>query len=280
MAPAPLAPRDPLSSNRQTPRRKPGQHARATVQRLSLRALILLGGLAVGTAYVGRTLGLHDPIFLTFELTLLLAILVVTHSVLPLVARHERGATGEELVGAMLEGLAEDGWSIIHDASFGRGNVDHLLIGPGGVFTVETKSHPGPIVVREIHGATLEQVRSERRAIERIIGEAVEPLVVYSRAWVDRPMARRKGVRIMPARMLSSYLARQPALLSPEEIERAQRRVLAALADSAGARRAPRRPWGVAHLRRGPKLVTRSRRSAQWRAVPSRGRSFRRPGGP
>jgi hypothetical protein len=57
----------------------------------------------------------------------------------------------------------------------------------------------------------------------------VEPLIVFSRAWVDRPMARRKGVRVVPARMLVRYLSKQPARLSREEIERRYRLVAQAL---------------------------------------------------
>ena len=212
-------------------RARAGGHARATVERLRLRTLLLLGALAVGTAYVGRTFGLRDPIYLTSEITLLLAILIVTHSIIPLVERHERGATGEETVGALLDGLQGLGWRVLHDLSFGNGNVDHLLIGPGGVFTVETKSHPGPIAVRSIHGGTLEQARAEQRALERITGEEVEALLVYSRAWVDRPLARRKGVRVIPARMLPSYLQRRPRILAAVEVERTLRRVLAACAE-------------------------------------------------
>jgi hypothetical protein len=234
--------------------RSPGQHARATVQRLRLRTLIILGALAVGTAYVGRTLGLKDPIFMTSEITLLLAILIVSHSVLPLVERQERGASGEEQVGRLLEALAGEGWTVIHDVSLGRGNVDHILIGPGGVFTVETKSHPGPIIVREIHGATLEQARSEQRAVERVTGEAAEPLVVYSRAWVDRPLARRKGVRILPARMLGSYLERRPEMLSADEVERARGRLLAAAEPQLGSSRARRRRY-LRAVREGRRML-------------------------
>ena len=39
---------------------------------------------------------------------------------------------------------------------------------------------------------------------------SVEPLIVFSRAWVDRPLARRKGVRVLPARMLLGYLQALP----------------------------------------------------------------------
>ncbi len=250
------------------PRRDPttraaGQHARTIVQRLRLRTLLALGVLGVGTAYLGRTLGQQDPIFVAAVITLLLAILVVSHSVLPLVERHERGATGEEQVGGLLETLAEEGWSVLHDASFGHGNVDHILIGPAGVFTVETKSHPGPITVRQIHGATLEQARSEQRAIERVTGEPVEPLIVYSRAWVDRPLARRKGVRIVPARMLISYLERQVQALDEEEIERARRRVLASVVEPAAHRNGslPKRLQGLRSGRRRPGASVTYRRT-------------------
>ena len=36
----------------------------------------------------------------------------------------------------------------------------------------------------------------------------VEPLLVFSRAWVDRPLARRKGVRVLPARMLLGHVSK------------------------------------------------------------------------
>jgi hypothetical protein len=57
----------------------------------------------------------------------------------------------------------------------------------------------------------------------------VEPLIVFSRAWVDRPMARRKGVRVVPARMLLGYLSKRPAKLSAREIEGARTDVAEAL---------------------------------------------------
>ena len=176
---------------------------------------------------------------------LLAAIFVISRYVLPLVDRHDRGAAGEEQVGAMLDGLEAKGWHAIHDVSLGRGNVDHILIGPGGIFTVETKSHPGPVRVGRLHGAVLNQAQAQRRAIERATAAHVEPLIVYSRAWVDRPLSRRKGVRIVPARMLLGYLDRQPRRLEAEAIEDARERLArAVLAAAPSTRRVrlPRRP--------------------------------------
>ncbi len=221
--------------------RAPGQYTRSIVQRLRMRTLLTLGALAVATTLMGRRFGWHDPRFLGAEVGLLIAIFAISRWVLPLVDRHDRGATGEEQVGELLEGLGEKGWRVVHDASLGRGNVDHILIGPGGVFTVETKSHPGPVRVGRMHGSVLGQAQAQRKAIEAIVEEHVEPLVVYSRAWVDRPLSRRKGVRVVPARMLLGYVDRQPERLDGQAVERAHARLAHALAES-HARTRPRGP--------------------------------------
>jgi Nuclease-related domain len=228
--------RDPTS-------RAPGQYTRSLVQRLRMRTLLTLGVLAAATTVMGRRFGWQDPRFLGAEVGLLLAIFAISRWVLPLVDRHDRGARGEEHVGQLLEGLSERGWHVVHDASFGRGNVDHILIGPGGVFTVETKSHPGPIRVGRLHGSVLTQAQAQRKAVEGIVAEHVEPLVVFSRAWVDRPLSRRKGVRVVPARMLRGYVERQPQRLDEQAVEHAHACLGRALAQSD----APTRP---ARLRR------------------------------
>src|SRR5947209_4961065 len=167
--------------------RTAGQHARAAVQRLRLRTLTILGLLAVATALLGRAFGLHDLRFVGSELALLASMFVISHYVLPLVDRRDRGARAEEHVGSLLDELTRPQWRVVHDASLGRGNVDHIVIGPAGVFTIETKSHPGPVRVRDVHGATLRQAQAEGRVLEKITGLHVEPLLVFSRAWVDRP---------------------------------------------------------------------------------------------
>jgi hypothetical protein len=213
--------------------RTAGQYARATVMRLRMRTLVTLGVLAVATALLGRAFGLHSVLFLASEIALLVSMFVISRYVLPLLDRQDRGATGEEQVGGLLEELLEGEWRVMHDVTLGRGNVDHILVGPAGVFTVETKSHPGPVRVGRVHGRTLSQAQAQRRAIESVTGVSVEPLIVFSRAWVDRPLARRKGVRVVPARMLVGYLNRHRPTLSPEEVERVDELLEAALTDRA-----------------------------------------------
>jgi hypothetical protein len=226
--------------------RTAGQHARATERRLRLRTVVTLGALAVATTLLGRAFGLDDRRFLGWDVLLLVCMLVISRYVVPLVERRDRGAAAEEHVGGLLEQLA--GWRVIHDASTGRGNIDHILIGPAGVFTVETKSHPGPVRVAALHGATLRQAHAQRKAVEAITGLKVEPLLVYSRAWVDRPLSRRKGVRVLPARMLLGYVTKRRPELSPEQVQLAERVLAAALSEQRLRARRRERATGWSRL--------------------------------
>jgi Nuclease-related domain len=231
-------------------RRAPGQHARSKVLRLRMRTLLALGVLAVVTGALGRAFGLRSGWFVGSELALLTVMFLVSRYVLPLVDRHDRGASGEERVGALLDGLAAQGWHAIHDVRFDHGNVDHIALGPGGLFTIETKSHPGPIHLRRIHGATLRQAQGHARALEAIVEQRVEPLIVYSRAWVDKPLGRRRGVRVLPAGMLPNYLERRSATLTMEQLEGARARIAAAARDERCRPSGRLRSWLPLSIRR------------------------------
>lgn len=55
-----------------------------------------------------------------------------------------RGALGELHVAKMLKRLPA-GWTVLHAVPVGSGtsDIDHVVIGPGGVFTINTKNHSG-----------------------------------------------------------------------------------------------------------------------------------------
>src|SRR5438445_1483820 len=225
-------------------RHAPGQHVRASSQRLRLRTLVVLGVIAIASAAAARALGLQDATFLSVELVLAFALLGVAHYAIPLVHRRDLGAGGEEHVGSVLAALDER-WSVIHDVRIGAGNIDHIVIGPGGVFAIETKARAGNVRVRDVHGATVYQARAQRRALEGIAGCAVEPLLVFSRAWVDRPLARRGGVRVLPARMLVAHLRARPTALEPADVEPVRSLIEDGVPAQASALRATRSvaPW-------------------------------------
>lgn len=63
----------------------------------------------------------------------------------------ERGAQGEVEVARALESLP-DGWVVLHDLAWPgrpRANLDHVVIGPGGVFVVDAKNWSGHLAVRD-----------------------------------------------------------------------------------------------------------------------------------
>lgn len=65
---------------------------------------------------------------------------------------YERGAEGEEATAAVLTALPVDEWTVFHDLRWpGRrfANVDHVVIGPPGVFVIDTKNWTGRIEVRD-----------------------------------------------------------------------------------------------------------------------------------
>lgn len=225
--------------------RRAGQYARATVLRLRMRTLLGLGILAVCTALLGRVNGLHAPLFLASEVALLASMFAISRYILPVVERRDRGAMAEEQVGALLDGLPQEKWRVAHDVSLGRGNVDHIIIGPPGVFTIETKSHPGPIRASRVHGSMLSQAQAQGRAIAWVTGVEVQSLIVFSRAWVDRPGARRKGVRLLPARMLVGYLEKRPTTLTQSDIERTHRALATAVRQQRQRGRNPGERWAL-----------------------------------
>jgi hypothetical protein len=51
------------------------------------------------------------------------------------------GRDGERAVGEYLERLRADGYRAFHDVIGDGFNIDHVLVGPAGVFTVETKTY-------------------------------------------------------------------------------------------------------------------------------------------
>jgi hypothetical protein len=65
------------------------------------------------------------------------------------IARWLRGAEGERATGKALRPLTSRGWHVRHDLAARRGNVDHVVAGPGGVFVLETKKLNGRLVVTD-----------------------------------------------------------------------------------------------------------------------------------
>ena len=151
--------------------------------------------------------------------------------------RAARGAEGERKVGAILEGLGPD-WHVLHGVWLGHGDIDHVLVGPGGAFTIETKANRGQIPVDRIEERMLNQAYAESRLLAKVSGLEVHPLLVFSEAYLTGSCpAHRRGVTILPARMLAGYLERRrPKLTTAEAGEISETLRLALEVDAATMR--------------------------------------------
>jgi hypothetical protein len=167
--------------------------------------------LAAAFPIAGLLVGFHNMALVPIELAMIALTFVVDRVASPIVERWQRGASGEEHVGKIIDGLHAHGWLAIHDASTGRGNIDHILVGPAGLFTIETKSHAGRLDPGWIDEWMLKQAYAESKVVEELTGLRVEPLLVFSRAYLSRRgVTHRRGVTILPARMLPRFLDSLP----------------------------------------------------------------------
>lgn len=80
----------------------------------------------------------------------------------------ERGAVGEELLGARLDGLVADGVAVLHDRRIPgtKANIDHLAITSAGVWVIDAKRYKGRRPELKIEGGIL-RPRVERLLVGR-----------------------------------------------------------------------------------------------------------------
>ncbi|MCB0995945.1 MAG: NERD domain-containing protein [Acidimicrobiales bacterium] len=143
------------------------------------------------------------------------------------------GAKGEEKVGKELTKLP-DGWHVLHavQVSDAGTDIDHVVIGPAGVFTLNTKRHPeGKVTVYEralyVNGIKVDYVqksRGEARRAARLLTDACRfPVPVRSAiVFVDLADISEKGrpddVLITTRRRLVSVLQGLHASLSADDV--------------------------------------------------------------
>jgi Nuclease-related domain len=122
-------------------------YGREVVRRVAVRALLAVVGVVVVTAALGLPLGFQSIAAPSPSSPAIGAILVLDRQVTPVLDRQIRGNDGERHLGCILDSLHSAGWLSLHDVSTGRGNGDHFVVGPRGVFTIDTTSHGGGLRV-------------------------------------------------------------------------------------------------------------------------------------
>ncbi|BDZ47150.1 nuclease-related domain-containing protein [Naasia aerilata] len=148
------------------------------------------------------------------------------------------GAKGELMVGALLDRLPGQ-WRVLHSLPVGpASDIDHIVIGPPGVFVINTKHHrnkrvwvAGRAVLVEGHRMPY-IVKAEREAARvtealaraGVFGTQVTPLVAVVGA-ASLTLRERPAVPVLRAERLISWLRTQPVRLQDDVVAEFARRL-------------------------------------------------------
>lgn len=161
-------------------------------------------------------------------------------TVLPKARQLRLAMEGERAVGQYLERLREQGFQVFHDV-IGEGfNLDHVVIGPAGIFTIETKtwSKPekgSPKITFDgenilIGGFTPErdpvlQAKAQSGWLRGLLSEStgrkftVKPVIVFPGWYIEQKPGATKAVWVLEPKALPSFLSNAPTVLSPEDVK-------------------------------------------------------------
>ena len=184
----------------------------------------------------------------------------------------EQGADGEAATAEVLATLPP-GWTSLHDVRWpGRrlANVDHVLIGPGGVFVIDSKNWTGQITLRD--GSLRQNGYSREKAVAGAADAAlaVAELISPYASWVHPVMCFvgqehlsgwSRDVMVCSTTNLVTMLTTRPVVFTPEivhylhsELGKAlSRPVVPPVAARSSRPRAPRRASAPPRRRRGTK---------------------------
>lgn len=149
------------------------------------------------------------------------------------------GRDGERAVAQYLEWFRTAGFFVFHDIPNDGANIDHVLIGPKGVFTIETKTlskpHRGSCNVNVADGQIyvnnvpmtrdpLVQAKAQARWLSNFLAEAqfkafVQPVVVFPGWFVEPFDMAAVGVWVLEPKALDRFVERQDERFQASEVK-------------------------------------------------------------
>ncbi|MBH0053416.1 NERD domain-containing protein [Salinibacterium sp. SWN139] len=145
------------------------------------------------------------------------------------------GAIGELKVGELLSRLGPE-WTVLHAVPVGKGasDIDHVVIGPGGVFTINTKRHRGKKIwvgdtMLMVSGQKTDHLRNSRHEAKRAaklltqatgIAVDVHPVLAIVEPASFTFKQHPKDVSVMDARALPRWLKRRTTALDADALSR------------------------------------------------------------
>jgi hypothetical protein len=144
-----------------------------------------------------------------------------------------RAALGELLVGDALDHLGTE-WDVLHVVPLGRDDreIDHLAIGPPGVFTISSRDFSGQdvwvggetLLVGGHHLGDIATAKDEARIAAALLGDAagrpvvIEPIIVAVNPKKLVIREQPSGLVVVSSRQLLRWLTRLDRRLDGEEV--------------------------------------------------------------
>ena len=143
------------------------------------------------------------------------------------------GALGEIVVANALAQLGE-GWTVLHAVPVGSTNaeIDHLILGPGGIFTISTVNHSGKKIwiggsTFLVNGYKQEHMRNSAhqaewasRQLSSVTGRpaTVTPLIVVVNPSSITTGRKQPRVTVLSSNTLKRWLMKRPRVLSDRAV--------------------------------------------------------------
>ena len=155
------------------------------------------------------------------------------------------GRDGERAVGQMLDDCKRMGWRILHDFQTDAvGNIDHIVIAPQGIFTIETKTlckneadekiiYDGRSIITSLGRRLdavgtnpLDEAEREARFLKKILNELISknlpvdptPIVTFPCWYVQLELKdKHPKVMVMNTQHIVTNIPTWPVLVSAEE---------------------------------------------------------------
>jgi Nuclease-related domain len=140
--------------------------------------------------------------------------------------KYERGAEGEQITATFMETLGPN-YTAIHDLGIpgSRANVDHVVVGPTGIFVVDSKNHSGRISYNKgtlwsgtnPQSRQLEALRFESEYVATLLGRPVVTIMCFVKGKLAKDPMLVDGIQIVSLKSLREAIRSGPPTLSEAE---------------------------------------------------------------
>ena len=238
------SPKDPI---RDAPLREPGQSLRKSLDDLLLDTVAPWLVVALLALYLAAIEWLRwwfefspHPVVLTIIAIAIVLIAIRKIRVAKAKAKDLKlGLKGERSIGQLLQTeLLPLGYQLFHDCSFDDFNVDHVAVGPGGIFAIETKTwskpHGDAQVFYDGETVTINGVPPDRdpvaqakagadsieRVLKKFTGQTtyVRPVVLFP-GWFVKGKSSGAAVWVLNPDAFIAWVKTEKVRLSPDQVQ-------------------------------------------------------------